>query len=158
MTSASTARRSPPGGLCRAQSEDPRMRIASGWLAYARRRFRATKGCDLRVKGDFQHTVTLMAEELKRLDDVVESKAMCHKRRQIDPTLRDHRHEAPHALFAARTEGRDNFLIAETCIERIVGCDHFPGVHAKTRQSAAGARRSQRVFERFLLAKGFDRH
>ena len=55
-----------------------------------------------------------MREQVICRDDIVERKVMRDHYAQIDPARGDHIHESPHALLAARTQGRDNLVIAQT--------------------------------------------
>ena len=82
---------------------------------------------------------------------------MRHKRRQIDATMLDHRHQPPHPLLPARAERRHDLLIAEARIERLVGRDELARVDAEARQRAAGPDGAQRVLERLLPAERLDR-
>jgi RND family efflux transporter MFP subunit len=77
-------------------------------------------GC-LGIQRDLQDTVPLMAEQIEGLDDVVEGEPVRHQGRQVHTAILDHRHQAPHSFFAARTECRHDLLIAQPCIEGLVG-------------------------------------
>src|SRR5688500_12052346 len=62
------------------------------------------------IERALQHAITLMAEEIESLGDVVERKAVRDERRQIHATLGDHFHEPAHPFFASGTQGRDDLL------------------------------------------------
>ena len=80
----------------------------------------------VRIERHFQHTIALMAEELERLLDVIERKLMRDERRQVDTPRFGHRHQPAHALLPARAECRDDLLIPEAGIERLVGGRELP--------------------------------
>src|SRR5947208_1286982 len=73
-----------------------------------------------RTQRNLEHAITLMAEEVERLLDVVQREPVRHERPQVDLPVRHEGHQPPHAFLPARTQRRDYLLIAETGMERLV--------------------------------------
>src|SRR5262245_3306832 len=103
-----------------------------------------------------QHTIALVAEEIKRLLDFVEREFVRHERPQVNPPMLDHRHEPPHSFFSARAQGCDDRLIAEAGIDRFVRRNQLSRVDAKARHCSSGPSRPQAALEGFLPAERFD--
>jgi len=64
-----------------------------------------------------------MTEHVERFGDVIEREGVCDQRTEIHATSLDRRHQAAHALLAARAERRDNLLVAKPRVESFVRRD-----------------------------------
>src|ERR1700674_1153045 len=67
-------------------------------------------------------------------------------------------HQPAHTLFAARTERRDNFVIAQPSRERLIRHREFSGVHTQAGESPTWPQYAECTFESALSSQRLNSH
>src|SRR5690554_5769242 len=108
------------------------------------------------LKGNLQHPVALVGEEVIGVDDLLQRVAVGDHRAEVQAAAVDDLHQPAHALLAAGAERGDDAVDTEARREGVQRHGQVLGVDPQARQGAARLDHPQRLLEGLLQPQRLD--